>query len=125
MRSSAAAIVYYCVAVIEILVGLRVLLKFFGANTKTPFVQWIYDLSLVFFYPFEGMFQSFVFTTGSVLETAAIFALIIYLFLGYLVSRLIEILRETLIHPMTKGTDQPSGTAPKEGPRESQPRQSL
>ncbi len=115
MQSLATSAVYFCVAIIELLIGVRVLLKLFGANEVALFVRLIYDLSHIFFVPFEGMFPSISFALGSVLELSAIFALVVYLFLGYLVNRLIELIRDSLTHQIAQGKGkQPPKEAVKE-----------
>ena len=71
---------------VEGVIGLRILLKFFGANPAAPFVLWVYQTSKPLLAPFEGIFPSAVTQGGFVLEISALFALLVYGFLAYVVA---------------------------------------
>lgn len=75
---------------IEAAVAFRIILRFLGANPKSPFAAWIYDLSHPYIYPFGSMFVSSKVGAQAVLDTTALFALAVYLFLAYFVTRLIQ-----------------------------------
>lgn len=75
---------------IEGLIALRILLKFFGANPLTPFVVWVYETSKPLLTPFEGIFPSATARGGFTLEVSALFALLVYAFLGYVVVETLE-----------------------------------
>ena len=64
------------------LLGLRILLKFFGANPATPFVDWVYETSAPLLAPFVGIFPNPSLEGGFVIEISALFALIIYAIIG-------------------------------------------
>lgn len=70
----------------ESLIGLRVILKFLGANAAAPFVQWIYQTSDSLLYPFQGMFPVSHLPEGFTIEFSALFGLIVYAFLGYILE---------------------------------------
>lgn len=74
---------------IELIIALRIVLKLFGANTTTPFVQWINDVSGSLVYPFQGIFPSPVLSGGFVLEVSSIIALLVYAIIGYIIGELI------------------------------------
>ncbi len=78
------------VGFIELLIGVRILLKFFGANLATPFVAWVYETSRPLLAPFANMFPSPTFTSGFVIEFSALFALIFYAFIGVLVEEALQ-----------------------------------
>lgn len=80
---------------IEGLLVLRILLKFFGANPLTPFVAWIYQTSKPLIAPFEGMFPTETTQGGFILEVSVLFALLIYVFVGYLINEGLEELAST------------------------------
>ncbi len=84
-------IVNFFVGVAEVLLGFRVVLKLLAANAATPFVNWIYDTSEPLLVPFRGMFPSPQLATGSELEFSALFALMIYAFVGYLLVELVAV----------------------------------
>lgn len=79
-------------AFIEFVIGLRVILKLFGANTAAPFVQWVYETSAPLLAPFQGMFPSPRLTGGFIIEISALFALLVYAFVSYGLSELVAYL---------------------------------
>lgn len=79
---------------IELILSFRIFLKFFGASTQAPFVSWIYETSKPLLYPFEGMFPSSTLSHGFTIEISALFALIIYAFVAYFISEIIQITDE-------------------------------
>lgn len=76
-------------SVIEFILALRILLKLLGANTAAPFVRWLYATSQPLLTPFEGIFPSAALTGGFTLEASALFALLAYGFLGFLLQSVI------------------------------------
>lgn len=74
---------------IEGIIGLRILLRFLGANPSAPFVSWIYQTSRPLLSPFEGMFPSPSARGGFVIEVSALFAILIYAFVGYIIASVI------------------------------------
>lgn len=78
---------------IALLLGLRILLKFFGANTNTPFVNWTYETTQPLLAPFLGIFPNPRLTGGFLIEVSAIFALVVYMMLGYVVLSVVESLQ--------------------------------
>ncbi|HET7578739.1 MAG TPA: YggT family protein [Bacillales bacterium] len=75
--------------VVEAILGIHILLKLFGANEGVPFVNWMYHLSAPLLKPFHGIFDNMVFQGKYVLDLSAVFALIIYGIVGYLVLLLL------------------------------------
>lgn len=80
---------------IEFLVGFRILLRLFGASSKAPFANWVYETSKPLLSPFVGMFPSPRLTGGFVVEFSALFGLLVYAFIAYGVSELIKYLEQT------------------------------
>ncbi|PAX51903.1 YggT family protein [Brunnivagina elsteri] len=77
--------IYFLVGALEILLTLRLLLRFFGANTKNIFAQFIYNFSDPFIAPFSTLFISPVFGGGSnILDVNVLIAIIVYSLLGWL-----------------------------------------
>ncbi len=90
--------------VVSFLLGIRILLRLFGANPRSPFVDWLYDTTAPLIAPFVGAFPNPVIERGFVIEFASIFALVIYAFLAYLISVLIAwIGREVRRHEREHG----------------------
>ncbi len=75
---------------IEVIIALRIILRFLGANPSTPFVRWINDASSSLIYPFQNIFPSPVLNGGFVLEMSAVIALVVYAIIAYIISGLIS-----------------------------------
>lgn len=75
--------------VVEIFLGLRFILRLFGANASAPFVQFIYNSSTPLLEPFRGIFPIRVIEPGMVVEFSTLFAIIIYALFAYLIMELI------------------------------------
>ena len=79
----------WIIAIIEVLLGLRLVLKLFGANPDTPFVNFVYETTQPLLAPFVGIFPSQTIDPGNVLEVTTLFAIIVYAVLGYLLEELV------------------------------------
>ena len=73
----------------EIILGLRVIFRLFAANGFNSFVNWIYQTSDTLISPFRGIFPSVNFSHGYVLDISALFAMLIYAVVGYLILALL------------------------------------
>lgn len=82
----------------EVIITLRIVLKILGANTAAPFVLWIYDTSKPLLAPFTGMFPSENISGGFIIEFSALFALVIYALVSYLIEELIEFIDKAVEH---------------------------
>jgi len=94
--SNAVRIVYYLLGVLEALLGIRLILKLLGANPKSTFVTFIYDVTGIFLAPFEGIFRSAISSgieTKSVLEPGTIIAMLIYALIAWGIVKLIQIIK--------------------------------
>jgi len=76
------------IGAIEFFLGVRFLLRLFGANPKAPFVNWVYDMTTPLLTPFNNIFPSSQ-VEGFVFDFTTLFALFVYVFIGYLVMQLI------------------------------------
>ncbi len=79
------------ISLVELALGLRLILRLFGANPATPFVQWVYDTSAPLLDPFRGIFPTRVLEGGFVFEFTTLFAMIIYALLGYFLIELVDL----------------------------------
>jgi uncharacterized protein YggT (Ycf19 family) len=70
-------IIYLALGALETLLILRFVLKLLAANPQAAFSSFIYALTEAFVAPFEGVFQTPE-TQGSILDLAAVLAMIIY-----------------------------------------------
>jgi hypothetical protein len=82
-------LVNFFLGLVEALLALRVILRLFGANPNASFVHWIYSTTASLMVPFRGIFPVAVLSGGYVLDIPAIFAMIIYAVIGYLILALI------------------------------------
>jgi hypothetical protein len=88
-------VVYFLFGVLDVLLVFRFILKLLGANTASAFVRFIYSLSGIFIWPFEGIFRRGVapgIETASVFEPATIMALVVYAIAAWGVVTLIRVL---------------------------------
>lgn len=76
------------IGAIEFFLGVRFLLRLFGANPNAPFVNWVYDMSAPLLAPFNNIFPNSR-IEGFVFDFTTLFALFVYVFVGYLIMELI------------------------------------
>lgn len=96
-RSNAAwtaRLVYFCFAVIEILLGLRILLKLIAANPESGFTRFIYGITLPFVAPFSNIVTMPTAANGATLDLSSLLAILVYLLLSWLCVRLFLLLIE-------------------------------
>ena len=72
--------------------GLRFVLRLFGANETATFVSWLYETSAVLLAPFRGIFPAQTLENNVVLELSTIFAMIVYGLLGMLLVAAVQAL---------------------------------
>ncbi len=84
-------LIWFVVAVVDVLVGIRFLLELFGASTASPFVTLVYRLTAPPVGPFRNIFP--VSGEGAYqFEPAALVAIVIYPLIGLGAASLIRIL---------------------------------
>lgn len=83
-RYLAVNLLNFFTAIVEGFLGLRFLLKLFGANPSSGFVQWIYDMSEALLQPFRGIFPTSVLENRYVLEFSTLFAMLMYAIIALL-----------------------------------------
>jgi hypothetical protein len=84
-------VIWFAAGVIDVLVGLRFLLKLLGASLASPFVVLLYGITGTLVAPFRGIFP----VTGQgrfVFEPASLVALVIYPLIALGAASLIRIL---------------------------------
>lgn len=87
----ATQLIWLLFGIVEVLIGLRVLLKLIGANPSNAFATFIYNAAGLFVGPFLTLTGSPA-AGGMVLEIASIIAMLIYLLLGWVVLRIARVL---------------------------------
>ncbi len=88
-------------SIIELLLGVRILFRLFGANPSTPIVSWLYDATAPLLAPFSGIFPNPSFKGGSILEIQTLIALLVYGFIAYLISYLVDYLNARMTSTST------------------------
>ena len=83
--------IYWLLGVLEILLGLRFLLRLFGANTQNEFARLINNLSAPFVAPFSTLFISPTFSGGAyIFDVNIAIAIVAYMLLSYLIISLVR-----------------------------------
>ena len=101
------ALVSFFFGIIEVLLAFRLVMKLFGANPLAPFSDWIYKNSDSLVAPFEGIFPSPNIANGLfTLEISAIFALVVYAVVAYMINEIIQFFENFPPKPKSKKTDQ-------------------
>jgi hypothetical protein len=76
-------VVYFVLGVLEVIMGLRFIFRLLGANPDSSFVMALYNLSLVFVAPFNGIFNDQAIGKTSVLEVSTLIAMVIYALIAW------------------------------------------
>ena len=84
-----AWIMYAWVFLGIIVLGIRIFLLAFSANTATPFVEFIYRTSADYLAPFRDIFPPRQISETGYFDVAALFAIIIYLLIAWGFSSLV------------------------------------
>ena len=77
-----AALINFFTILVGLFLGMRVLLRLFGANPEAAFVDWVYTSSSVLLQPFRGIFPTETIARDYVIDFTALFALLVYGLLG-------------------------------------------
>ena len=95
----AEQVVWLIFGIIEILIGLRVVLKLVGANPANGFAHFVYGVAALFLGPFFGITNSPSFG-GMVLEVPSLIAMIVYALVAW---GIVQALRLIFARGVTKG----------------------
>jgi uncharacterized protein YggT (Ycf19 family) len=87
----AMELTYLVFGTIEGLLLIRLVLKLLGANPQAGFSTFIYGLTDVFMAPFRNLLPTVGGSSGAVLETSVVIALIVYALIAWVLARLIAI----------------------------------
>jgi len=88
----AVEVTYLVFGIIEGLLAIRLVLKLLAANPHAGFTNFIYGVTDVFMPPFRNLFPVVGGSSGSVLETSVVIAIIVYALIGWVLARLIVIM---------------------------------
>ncbi len=81
-------IVWYILGFIEVLLGLRFVLKLLGANTGAAFTDSIYSITSIFVSPFVSVFRT-SYPAGTAFEWTTLLAMFIYYLIAYGIIKLL------------------------------------
>lgn len=84
-------LIYGLFSLVEGFLGLRFILKLFGANPDNGFVSWLYEMSGVLLDPFRGIFPTTVYKNSFVVEFSTLFAMVIYAIVAILILALLDL----------------------------------
>lgn len=71
-------IVWYILALIEVLLAFRFILRLLGANPAAGFSSFIYGVTYIFATPFLAVFRNSSIVQGSVFEWTTLLAMLVY-----------------------------------------------
>ncbi len=76
-------IVYFVLGVLEVIMALRFVFRLLGAHQDNDFVVFLYNLSHVSVYPFNGIFNDQTIGNTSVFEVSTLVAMLIYALIAW------------------------------------------
>ena len=89
-KQGVATLVNFFVGVAELLLLLRVVLRFFNGNPDATFVNWAYTSTQTLLEPFRAVFTSTdLVNRGWVVDYVALFAMAVYAAAGYLLLSMV------------------------------------
>lgn len=88
----AAQVIYTIGGIVEALILIRAILELLAANPNAGFTSLMYNITEPLVAPFQGVFPTPQ-THGSVLDLAAVLAIIVYALLTWAVARLVELIQ--------------------------------
>lgn len=84
--------VQWFVMVMETILGIRFLLRMFGANPDNPFASFVFALTNILLAPFSNLLISPSIHSNQAFEITTLVAMIVYFLLFYLLKRFLRIL---------------------------------
>lgn len=87
-----ARAIYFAFGVVEIVIGIRILLKLIAANEASGLARFVYAFTGPFLAPFQNVVNSPRARNGSTFEFSSLLAILIYLLISWLIVRLIFLL---------------------------------
>ena len=75
--------VYFVLGVLEVILVLRFVFRLLGAHQDSKFVMFLYNLSHMFVYPFNGIFNDQTIGSASVFEVSTLIAMLIYALIAW------------------------------------------
>jgi uncharacterized protein YggT (Ycf19 family) len=89
----ATELIYLVFGIIDGMLLIRLVLKLLGANPQAGFTSFVYGLTDVFMAPFRNLLPAVGSgSSGAVLETSVLIAIIVYALIGWVLTRLVAII---------------------------------
>jgi uncharacterized protein YggT (Ycf19 family) len=88
----AVEVTYLVFGIIEGLLAIRLVLKLLAANPQAGFANFIYGVTDFFMAPFRYLLPTVGGSSGAVLETSVVIAIIVYALIAWVLARLIVIM---------------------------------
>lgn len=86
---SLARYIKYFLGLFEVLLAVRIILKFLAANPQAVIVDLVYKVSDIVIYPFSGIFKNAYLAGGGMVDVVAISAMVGYPILVYIILELV------------------------------------
>lgn len=83
LRYWLSTVIYFILGVIEVIMLLRLIFRFLGANESNGFITFLYSLSHVFVGAFNGIFNDQSIGTNGVFEVSTIIAMLVCALIGW------------------------------------------
>jgi hypothetical protein len=99
-------VIWYFLALIEVLLGFRLTLKAIGANPFSGFVNLVYGITDPLAFPFSGIIGSGTYGT-SVFEWSTIFAALVYFLIAWGLVSLLQFAKPVTPQEVEKEVDNP------------------
>jgi uncharacterized membrane protein len=87
----AMQLIWLGLAVLEVLIGLRIVFKIIAVNPDNPLAGLLYGITSLFLFPFAGL-TSTPSAGGMVLEISSLIAMFVYALAGWAVVKLVEVI---------------------------------
>lgn len=94
LKYIAVKILNFIFGIIVLFLGLRIILRLFGASSEAPIVSWIFNISQSLISPFAGMFEDLQLGNGS-LDISALVALVFYVIIFSIIISFIKSITST------------------------------
>jgi uncharacterized protein YggT (Ycf19 family) len=91
-------IIYLVFGIIEVLIGIRVILKLLAANPDAGFTSLMYNVTQPFVALFQGVFPTAQ-SQGNIVEVSSLLAILVYALLAFGIVRMVRI----MAHRQTPG----------------------
>ncbi len=85
-----AKIAYIVVLLGQLLVGLRLVLKFVDANSKNSFSRWVFENSTPIIEPFKGLTEEFYQIGGFNVELTSVITIVCLGLISYILSQMVK-----------------------------------